>query len=438
MPPTLNIPPMPAWAANTLTLSEAAGSSAGFYKKKSSEKKNRLYNIPLNQAFSARLRGKEQEGEIGLEIECEGTHLFDSPISYWVTHQDGSLRNTEGHPPIEYVLRKPLPRTEIPSALTYLTKKLKAAGSKIVDSTRTSVHVHLNVQGLTLKQIYQIWCLYSIFEEMLIDFSGDDRKGNLFCLSGKQAEHNVIIMEQAIQSESFNELFNENTRYTSLNMASVGKFGSLEFRSMRGTVDQGLIQIWVDIITMMKDKALAYDNPREIVTDFQTAGPEGFLSKTFQSRPDILTIFRRYGDRHQLMWDGLRMMKDVAYAVKWEKRDESLDKKKGSIVNEASGLQRYSDTLWEAAEGVWIQGPETITGRYHIFNYNYQVIMDIPTISGRSVSVAAREVYILNSDGVYIRRVRDLASHEQPPMGDPIENEEPEEGFFEPSEEDED
>ena len=428
MPPTLNTPPMPAWDANTL--SEAAGSSTGFYKKKSSEKKNRLYNIPLNQAFSSRLRGKEQEGEIGLEIECEGTHLFDSPISYWITHQDGSLRATDGHPPIEYVLRKPLPREEIPSALTYLTKKLKAAGSKIVDSTRTSVHVHLNVQSLTLKQIYQIWCLYSIFEEMLIDFSGDDRKGNLFCLSGKQAEHNVIIMEQAIQSESFNDLFNENTRYTSLNMASVGKFGSLEFRSMRGTVDQGLIQIWVDIITMMKDKALSYDNPREIVQDFQTAGPEGFLSKTFQSRPDILQIFRRYGDRHQLMWDGLRMMKDVAYAVKWEKRDESLDKKKGSIVNEASSLLRVSNTLWETAPGVWIQS-DLIDERYYLINYNYQDMMGIPTVHGRTVSIAAREVYKLNDNGAYLRRIRDLGSDENPPMGDPIENDEPEEEFFE-------
>jgi len=57
---------------------------------------------------------KRQEGLIGLEIEAEGTHLFNTPFRYWSCHQDGSLRTTfkngEEFPPIEYVLKEPLNR----------------------------------------------------------------------------------------------------------------------------------------------------------------------------------------------------------------------------------------------------------------------------------------------------------------------------------------
>lgn len=296
--------------------------------KPKSKKGQKIYNLPLLEAFPYQLRGKEQEGEIGLEIECEGESLFDAPIQYWNTHQDGSLRPVNGHPPIEYTLRKPLDRGEVQKALRYLSGKLKLSGSKVVDSTRTSVHVHFNCQRLTIKEVYQFWCLYAVFEEMLIEFSGDDRKGNLFCLSGKQAEYNVHLLEQSIKTEDFNELFNDNLRYTSCNFASLGKFGSLEFRSLRGTTDIGVISLWLDLLYTLKDKALTYKDPQEIVKEFLEVGPEAFLYRVFGHRQDMLDIFREKSDRVQSMWDGLRMMRDVAYAVKWLPYDKSLEKQK--------------------------------------------------------------------------------------------------------------
>ena len=294
------------------------------------DKTNKLYNIPIWDAFRSRFssKSKKQKGEIGLEIECEGMNLFGAPIQYWSCHNDGSLRNYKDHPPIEYVLREPIERSEVPKALTYLSKKLKEAGSEIAYSPRTSVHVHVNCQDLTLKQIYQYICLYLIFEERLVEFSGPDRIGNLFCLRAKDAEHFLTVMESAIQTENFNEFFSNELRYTSCNTASLGKFGSLEFRSMRGTVDQELIQLWVDILLCLKDKALDYDNPVEIVEDFLDLGTENFLVKVFGSRKDILPIFIDWPDRHRSMWDGLRMMRDVAYAIKWEKQNKELLTKK--------------------------------------------------------------------------------------------------------------
>lgn len=279
----------------------------------------KIYNIPLIDLFRSKFKGTIKKGEIGLEIECEGVNLVQGMIDFWLVHPDNSLRPHKGHPPQEYVLREPIDRKEVPKALKYLNRKLEESGSELVYSHRTSVHVHLNCQRLTVKEIYQIWCLYTVFEEMLIEFSGPDRPGNLFCLSSKQAEYQVKVLEDAIRMEDFNTLFNDNLRYTSCNMASLGKFGSIEFRSMRGSVDMTLVQLWIDILTRLKDKALEFSDPQEIVKSFQTLGPDGFMNKVFGDRSDITDIFRSLSDRQKKMWDGLRLMRDVAHAIPvWE------------------------------------------------------------------------------------------------------------------------
>lgn len=333
---------------------------------------NKIYNIPLWDAFRGSMHGSKQDGEIGLEIEAEGMNLFTTPISWWVTHPDGSLRAVKDHPPIEYVLRKPVSREDVPKALSYLTKKLKESGSSIVESHRTSVHVHVNCQDLTIKQIYQYWCMYTIFEEMLVDFSGPDRPGNLFCLSTKQAEYAVNCLEQAIQTENFNEVFSDNLRYTSCNTASLGKFGSLEFRSMRGTVDQGLIQVWVDLLVLLRDKALDYPCPRSIVEDYTRLGPDAFLMKTFSTRPDIRAIFlsRPLVERNKSMWEGLRLMKDVAYAITWDKRIPEDKKKEPQKLNLYEGYYDFQPVEMLDPE-VWLMS----NGEdYRVVNFSQEYV----------------------------------------------------------------
>lgn len=287
---------------------------------------NKTYNLPLIQAFSGRLKKYKTEGEVGIEIEVEGKSLFRAPIKYWTIHEDNSLRAVEGEPPVEYVLSKPIPREDVQRVLNYLDKKLKLTKSDVRDSQRTSVHVHVNCQKLTLKQIYQYILLYYIFEDLLIEWCGPQRIGNLFSLGGKHAEYNVFMLEQAVKSDSYAEVFNADIRYTACNTASLGKLGSLEFRSLRGTVDPTIIKTWVDALLCLKDKALAYQDPREIVQDFQHLTPGPFLYKTLSPVQSVYQSLRNKHDFDQRMWDGLRLMRDVAYAVDWEKYNPELEK----------------------------------------------------------------------------------------------------------------
>jgi hypothetical protein len=302
---------------NTLGVNLPQGTKVAYRAKDNEE----YYNKKLSQIIG--FKNGSQTGDIGLEIECEGTSLFNSPFQYWTCHQDGSLRETAGHAPIEYVLRAPLKLKELRSALEYLDIKLKEAGSKVVKSQRTSVHVHINVQKMTLRELFCFLCLYLIFEELLVDWSGPERAGNLFCLRAKDSDFYVNMLESVLKNSNFKQ-WREDYRYAACNVASVCKFGSLEFRSMQGTVDIQLIYLWVSLLCMLRDASQTYDNPVEIVEEFTNIGPLPFFKKIFKDK-QYRQLFESVPGLSGKLWDGLRMMRDVAYCSEWNKKKENLE-----------------------------------------------------------------------------------------------------------------
>ena len=277
-------------------------------------KKVPFYNHKLVDLLP-RMGAKAVKGEIGVEIECEGTHLFDAPIQYWACHPDGSLRPTDGHPPVEYVLKKPLDRAEVTAALTYLTSKLKQAGSQVRNSHRSSVHVHLNCQQMNLREILNVVCMYLFFEHSLVEFSGQERVGNLFCLRAKDAQYWVRNIVEGLRSGNFAGVYHENYRYTSCNTASLAKFGSLEFRSMRGTVDQELIQNWIDLLCHIKDKAAEFQTPLQMYEMYSTMEPMEFFRHIFRSKPNLQRLLSETACLESGMNEGSIFVRDIAYAI---------------------------------------------------------------------------------------------------------------------------
>lgn len=291
--------------------------------QQSEENQEEFYNLPLAKIVP--FKGGKKAGQIGLEIEVEGKQLFSSPFRYWSCHSDGSLRETDGHPAVEYVLKEPLADLEtLHKALMYLESKLSEAGSSVVMSNRTSVHVHINVQQYTVKELYCFILLYLIFEEVLIDCLSPDRAGNLFCLRAKDTDFYLHMLESALNKQNFRD-WREDMRYSACNVASVVKFGSLEFRALKGTVDVGLIEMWVGLLVALRDRAKQYDNPVDIVEDFTRLGPLPFFRQTFTEENQRKTL----GDTTNLsgkLWDGLRMMRDVAYTVNpWKQAKKKKD-----------------------------------------------------------------------------------------------------------------
>lgn len=254
------------------------------------------------------------EGEVGIEIEVEGQRLptADDLKHYWAFHNDGSLRGAET---AEYVFHRPFRRHTIRKALDYLEKKLADKNSVINDSQRTSVHVHLNVCDLTYTQLHTLFTVYYVFDDLLTEFAGVDRMGNLFCLRGVDAEYVVDQIVHGVETGNTRHFSSDNMRYASMNVTAVAKFGSVEFRTHRGTTDAETIETWANILLCIKDAALGFENPASIISNFSNLGPEEFTKKVFGKYAKHLLGMSNFSSR---VWEGVRLAQMIAYASNWQ------------------------------------------------------------------------------------------------------------------------
>lgn len=252
------------------------------------------------------------KGDIGIEIEVEGRNL-PNRINGWVRVRDGSLRGEEN---AEYITQAPIFKREVKSYLEKVDKAYKKNHTIVDNSDRTSVHIHINVNHLHLTKVFNIVLLFLIFEEMLVHHCGNTREGNLFCLRSKDAEHLVALLESLVTSDSnLHNLRKYSMRYAAINLNSLHKFGSLEFRSMRGTRDMEVIEEWVNILTGLVDEALTYDSPVHLIEMFSTTTPLGVAENCFGNKVSIITSYDNWED---IVWDKLRSLQMMAYSGDWK------------------------------------------------------------------------------------------------------------------------
>ena len=281
-------------------------------------KRATVHNQNVEDVFP---QGDIKMGEVGIEIEVEGENLLDRLPSYWSIHKENSLRGESK----EYALTKPVSRKSVGPVLKYLSKKLETHGSKVYESQRTSVHVHLNCQGMAMRHVYNQICIYLILEDILMEFAGPTRVGNVFCLRAKDAEDFVDELVAAAKKDDFSRFAKEDTlRYTSINVCALFKFNSLEFRGLRGTMDILLIEDWINILLAIKDAARLYQEPREIIAEFSGIGPREWMKKVLGEH--YQKFFRRPGLEDSL-WESLRLIQEVAYAIDWEIPDKPIRKR---------------------------------------------------------------------------------------------------------------
>lgn len=267
-----------------------------------------------------KLRINPVEGDIGIEIELEGRDLPDGGFGHWRSERDGSLR---GHS-VELVLKEPCPRELVSDRLKEVNTRLEKLGSFIEDSGRAGLHVHVNIQKLTDVQLVNFICLYMVFENTLVEWCGDRRVGNLFCLRTCDASGYMEVLRRCVTSGNWGTLGTDEVRYASMNLKAIPQYGSLEFRAMRSTVDAEDIQVWVNLLLALRDRAQEYDNPIQIVERFSVDGPETLFTKTFGPLHDALQFSAKD------MLDGIRNAQWIAYCRNsWEEgviRKEEEDK----------------------------------------------------------------------------------------------------------------
>lgn len=257
---------------------------------------------------------KKFDGEIGLEIETETRQPYQPPqFTFWNVHGDGSLRDFGQ----EYVLKQPVKYgKELDTALAEWSDKTKEIPF-IKDSISTSVHVHVNMLNETWKTLGNYLTLYTLFENLLIRFSGPDRLSNLFCLPICDAEDtykNMALLFKNVEAKLYKGImFGEgNVKYAACNLAALGMYGSIEHRSFRGVTDIKLIAQWVDILMAMLGYAR---NPK--------LDPKMILGSWKETKKELLSsVFKGLAkeldskDAESLIDRNLWYAQNVAYPIK--------------------------------------------------------------------------------------------------------------------------
>ncbi len=252
--------------------------------------------------------------EIGVEIEMTGTNLPHYTEGNWIVTQDGSVPNG-----LEYLFKQPQNFDEAMSSIEELYHIFTITHSKLKPNSTCSTHVHINVQDMTIPQILNFYILAGIFEPTLVDYCGASRHNNIFCMSIQNAYGMVHLLTEVINNQQLFDLLRNDReiRYSFCNLASVPKFGSVEFRGMRATKNPEPIKIWCKALLNLRKFSLEYTDPTNIIRDFSEIGHEEMFQKVFKG----LRNFKPFS-----YYDSLRYLQGLAFLLNHDERI-LLDKK---------------------------------------------------------------------------------------------------------------
>lgn len=256
---------------------------------------------------------------VGIEVEVESLQDYQGDFVYWVDKEDGSLRNNGR----EYVTH-PIPANLVPYALLELQEFLDDVNPKHSFSTRTSVHVHLNVRDMTFKQLHALSIVYLLFEKAFYKFAGRDRYKNIFCVPHADSIDYATVakaMEVAGNEDtltvddivSLRSMFENCRRYVGFNVKCVPKYGTVEFRHLPGTIGIVRITTWINLILSLKKYVMenSYEQVLDsILTINTTSQYEQLLSFVFGKHKDDIT----YPECAKDMYDSLLLLKEVTNA----------------------------------------------------------------------------------------------------------------------------
>jgi hypothetical protein len=253
------------------------------------------------------------KGDIAVEIEVEGSNLPQESLELskagWTTHAEGSLRGNS----LEYVMTSPRSIQGVEESLFGLERIFKDNKTRLADTYRAGIHVHLNVQEMTAKQVITLVTAYYVLEELLINWCDKSRIGNHFCLRGKDAEFVIQTLIDCVEENTLSPLNTDQIRYASINLSSLFKFGSLEFRALESTKNYKKVMLWCRIINALKVNSLKYSSPADLLTRISRESSPVFMENMLGEYASLFMV----GDWRKSVREGIHLVQDVAFGRDW-------------------------------------------------------------------------------------------------------------------------
>lgn len=277
----------------------------------------------LNETV-AELHGfPKKEGFLfGVELELEGRGVALEGIRpvNWKRMEEGSLRGEN----CEYVFAQPCELGESVKRVNAIFKQFAKHEVQLVPSYRTSTHVHLNFSDKTVKQVINFFFLHTVLEELLEHYCGDTRRSNLFCMSCRDNEQLIELMESALFKRGHFNGFGNDIRYNAANLAALMKFGSIEIRTMRGADTAEQVIDWLDILNQLYVFSCSDECPPpwKLCENLSHLGSHQFLRQCFNDETvaKLMATWPVTMDLTRSLMNGVRLIQMLSYRLQepWE------------------------------------------------------------------------------------------------------------------------
>lgn len=268
------------------------------------------------------------EGNIALEMEVEGDNLPSIRTKMWQTHGDGSLRLNG----MEYVNNGPLPKDKVLESLLNWESRMVKSQAIVYETDRTSVHVHMNMQDKTFKQIAQGCVAYFILENALMRHCGPSRQNNLFCLPLKQSKAQLNALKYVSGSFEGVAIRTDTYRYSALNLMALMKFGSIEHRGMRGYYAPEFLNQWALNLNNIFDVAAKdFKSPVEVLDHFYGRSFREYAG-TFLT-PDMVDTLSKIKDWDIDKDENLPILGPIIYNTDFDKKRPERSKIEKRVEN---------------------------------------------------------------------------------------------------------
>lgn len=329
--------------------------------------------LPVRDILSLR----PWKGQVGIEIEVEGNKFpkYEEDGSRkhrlipkrWDYRKDGSLRGVDN---AEYVTNGPVKFSDVPDVVDSLWDMFDEYGSVLDVSNRTSVHVHLNAQEFYLNRLCAFVALYMSVEEILTEWCGQHRVGNMFCLSTRDAPAVVQNIKRFLTNKWRGRgvsPFPDYLHYSGLNLQALCKYGSIEVRTMRGALEPSEVTRWVSVLQHIYDLSDTFPDPRDICENFSGHDPLDYARMVLGEHCEqILQDVSFAPDKiRDSLYDGIRIAQDLCYCRNWsdfKKSDLKPDAFNRNAKNVLQSINEYFPQISNSVViGDYVAGDFTIS-----------------------------------------------------------------------------
>lgn len=199
---------------------------------------------------------------VGVELEYENitSHPSDSlDLNLWEVVEDGSLRiiNDDTYS-LELRYRGALGGYDSERALASLNKFL-VRNKDIMCTERTGLHVHIDFRDVNNLQLRNFLINYLIAEPFLYEYCGNDRNNNIFCLPLYKTPHLIYDHLSSYRFSCPKDLgyyISKMYKYSGMNILSIQKKGSVEFRMHHATTSVEEVITWINILLSLVENSL--------------------------------------------------------------------------------------------------------------------------------------------------------------------------------------